>query len=205
MNSLSSTYDYLFKILLLGDSSVGKTCFLLRFADDTFNENHMLTVGVDYRLQMVKLQNEKVVKMQIWDTAGQDRFRTITKNYYKGAHGILLIYDVTSLQSFMNIRNWIIQVNDNTNEKVKIILVANKIDDVDNRKISREEGEKIANEYKLNYIETSAKENINVEESFKNIAEEIQKSGIVVQEKNTNVKLNNKNVKKDLKKNCCSK
>ena len=140
-------YDYIFKILLLGDSSVGKTCFLLRYSDDTFTENHISTIGLDYRFKLVNLENDKKVKLQIWDTAGQDRFRAITKNYYKGAHGIILMYDVTNISTFNNIKSWVTQIRENTTEKIKIALVGNKIDEEDIRKISYDEGQKLADEY----------------------------------------------------------
>jgi small GTP-binding protein len=166
-------YDYIFKILLLGDSSVGKTCLLLRYSDDTFTENHISTIGLDYRFKLVTLENDKKVKLQIWDTAGQDRFRAITKNYYKGAHGIILVYDVTNINSFNNIKSWVSQIRENTTDKIKITFVGNKIDNEDLRKISTEEGEKLAAEYDAKFFETSAKENIRVIEVFNYITEEI--------------------------------
>jgi small GTP-binding protein len=166
-------YDYIFKILLLGDSSVGKTCLLLRYSDDTFTENHISTIGLDYRFKLVTLENDKKVKLQIWDTAGQDRFRAITKNYYKGAHGIILVYDVTNINSFNNIKSWVSQIKENTTDKIKITLVGNKIDNEENRKISYEEGLKLATEYDAKFFETSAKENIRVTEVFNYITEEI--------------------------------
>lgn len=169
----STYYDYIFKILLLGDSSVGKTCFLLRYSDDTFVENHISTIGLDYRLKMINLADNKTIKMQIWDTAGQDRFRAITKNYYKGAHGIILMFDVTSNVSFNNIKNWLLQIKENTSDKIQIVLVGNKIDAVGRRVISKDEAEKVAREYKLSYFETSAKENTNVQETFSFLTKEI--------------------------------
>ena len=92
--------ECVYKVLLLGDTTVGKTCFLMKYTDKTFQDIHMATIGLDYRLKTMKLKNGKNIKLQIWDTAGQDRFRAITKNYYKGSHGIILIYDVTNLQTF---------------------------------------------------------------------------------------------------------
>ena len=171
-------YDYIFKILLLGDSSVGKTCFLLRYSDDTFTENHISTIGLDYRFKLVNLENDKKVKLQIWDTAGQDRFRAITKNYYKGAHGIILIYDVTNITTFNNIKSWVSQIRENTTEKIKITLVGNKIDEEDLRKISFDEGQKLAAEYDLKFFETSAKKNLRVSEVFNYITEEINNHNI---------------------------
>jgi len=169
----STYYDYIFKVLLLGDSSVGKTCFLLRYSDDTFVENHISTIGLDYRLKMINLSDDKIIKMQIWDTAGQDRFRAITKNYYKGAHGIILMFDITSTISFNNIKNWLMQIKENTSDKIQIVLVGNKIDAFNRRVVSNEEAEKVAKEYNLSYFETSAKENTNVQETFSFLTKEI--------------------------------
>lgn len=169
----STYYDYIFKVLLLGDSSVGKTCFLLRYSDDTFVENHISTIGLDYRLKMINLSDNKIIKMQIWDTAGQDRFRAITKNYYKGAHGIILMFDVTSTASFNNIKNWLLQIKENTSDKIQIVLVGNKIDAVNRRAVTKDEAEKVAREYKMSYFETSAKENTNVQETFSFLTKEI--------------------------------
>ena len=156
----------LYKILLLGDSSVGKTCFLMRYADNTFQEIHMSTIGLDYKLKNVQLDDGKIVKIQIWDTAGQDRFRSITKNYYKGAHGIILIYDVTSRKTFDSVKNWISQIKEEVSDKVNIILVGNKIDDVQNRKVTFDEGEKMASSFGLPFFETSAKSGVNIDTTF---------------------------------------
>lgn len=204
--SSGNNYDYIYKVLLLGDSAVGKTCFLLRYADDTFNDNHISTIGLDYRLKMVKMENEKIVKTQIWDTAGQDRFRAITKNYYKGAHGIILIYDVTNKQSFVNIKNWVIQIRENTTDKVKIALVGNKIDEEELRKVSSSEGEKLSLEYDLRFFETSAKKNIGVQETFDYLVKEIYLENHGRNDENNKSKDNglNLNVKiKGKKKECC--
>ena len=128
--------EFIYKILLLGDSSVGKTCFLMRYTDNTFQDIHMSTIGLDYKLKNVQLEDGKMVKIQVWDTAGQDRFRSITKNYYKGAHGIILIYDVTENKSFENVKNWMNQIKEEVSNRVTIVLVGNKIDDEEHRKIT---------------------------------------------------------------------
>ena len=120
--------DTVYKVLLLGDSSVGKTCVLLRYCDKTFQEAHLSTIGLDYRLKTMTLENGKNIKLQIWQTAGQDRFRAITKNYYKGANGIILIYDVTNLQTYENVKNWINQIREEANPNVVIYLAGNKVD-----------------------------------------------------------------------------
>ena len=122
------TDELVYKVLLLGDSSVGKTCFLLRYCDKSFQDAHLSTIGLDYRLKTMTLKNNKSIKLQIWDTAGQDRFRAITKNYYKGANGIILIYDVTNKQTFENVKNWITQIKEEANQNVIIYLAGNKID-----------------------------------------------------------------------------
>ena len=158
--------EVLYKILLLGDSSVGKTCFLMRYTDNTFQEIHMSTIGLDYKLKNVQLDDGKMVKIQIWDTAGQDRFRSITKNYYKGAHGIILIYDITNKKSFENVRNWINQIKEEVSEKVSIILVGNKIDDEEHRVVLTEDGEKIAKELGLMFFECSAKSGVDIDSTF---------------------------------------
>ena len=105
--------DYrLYKILLLGDCAVGKSCLLLRYCENSFQESHLATIGLDFRLKTITLENNRKIRIQIWDTAGEDRFRSITRNYYKGAHGIVLIYDVTDQQSFQHIKDWIDKIKE---------------------------------------------------------------------------------------------
>ena len=166
--------EYVYKILLLGDSSVGKTCFLLRYTDKTF-KSHKITIGLDYSLKSMRLKSGRNIKLQIWDTAGQDRFRAITKNYFKGSQGIILIYDVTNRQTFENLKNWISQIREEATQNEIIYIVANKIDMEDGRIINKEEGEKFAEELGVPYIETSAKIGINVDKTFEDLAERIDK------------------------------
>ena len=166
--------DTVYKVLLLGDSSVGKTCFLLRYCDRTFQEAHLSTIGLDYRLKTMTLENNKNIKLQIWDTAGQDRFRALTKNYYKGANGIILIYDISATQTFENVKIWINNIKEEANPYVIIYLVGNKIDlPPESRTITEEEGKKMANEYKLLFKEASAKLGTNVNEIFQELVEKI--------------------------------
>ena len=165
--------DSVYKVLLLGDSTVGKTCFLMQYTDKSFQEAHMSTIGLDYRLKNLQLKNGKNIKLQIWDTAGQDRFRAITKNYYKGAHGILLIYDVTSLQTYENVKNWITQIREEASPHIVIYIIGNKIDMVEERKIKTEEGKQLANEFHLQFFETSAKTGQNVNETFDSLVNKI--------------------------------
>ena len=190
--------EFLYKILLLGDSSVGKTCFLMRYTDNTFQEIHMSTIGLDYKLKNVQLDDGKMVKIQIWDTAGQDRFRSITKNYYKGAHGIILIYDITNQKTFENVKNWINQIKEEVSNKVTIILVGNKIDDEDHRVVSTEQGEKMAKDFGLMFFECSAKSGVNIDSTVNELVKKTVENYSKV--KMEGEKLKNK---KGGKKGCC--
>lgn len=119
--------DYLFKLLLIGDSGVGKSCLLLRFADDTYTESYISTIGVDFKIRTIEL-DKKTIKLQIWDTAGQERFRTITSSYYRGAHGIIVVYDCTDQDSFNNVKQWLEEIDRYACDNVNKLLVGNKCD-----------------------------------------------------------------------------
>ena len=192
--------DIVIKILLLGDSEVGKSCFLMRYSENVFIENYITTIGLDYKLKTIKLDTGKTIKVQLWDTAGQERFRTIAKSYYKGAHGIVLIYDVTNRKTYDNIRKWLNQIKDEASNKISIILVANKIDS-EERQVSVEEGETLAKASNLPIFEASAKDSINVEESFKFLIEQINENIGDFTPTQTSTQLNSKN--KSQKKGCC--
>ena len=144
--------ESVYKVLLLGDTNVGKTCFLFKYTDNIFHENHIATIGLDYRVKKIKLKNGKEISLQIWDTAGQDRFRAITKNYYKGAHGIVLIYDITNNQTFENVSKWVNQIHEEVSLNVVIFLAGNKIDLEEKREISYEIGEKLAKELGCTFL-----------------------------------------------------
>lgn len=160
--------DYTLKILTIGESAVGKTCILLRFTDNKFLVNHITTIGIDYKSKTIKM-GQKTVKLKIWDTAGQERFRNITKQYYKGADGILLVYDVTDRNSFEKIKDWMKQIQENTQkDQIGIVLLGNK-SDLDDRQVSYEEGASLAKEYNLLFWETSAFKDKNINESFEGL------------------------------------
>ena len=165
--------DCVYKVLLLGDTTVGKTCFLLKYTDKIFQDVHITTIGLDYRLKTMTLKSGKNVKLQIWDTAGQDRFKAITKNYYKGANGIILVYDVTNTKTYDNIKTWISQIREEATPNVVIYLCGNKIDMKDYRSVSTEEGQKLSQEFGLPFNETSAKDGININETFEDLVERI--------------------------------
>ena len=192
--------DLVYKILLLGDSEVGKSCFLMRYADNVFVDNHMTTIGLDYKLKYIQLDSGEIIQVQLWDTAGHERYRTISKNYYKGSHGILLLYDVTKTNSFENIREWIRDIREEVYEKAIIFLIGNKIDKKEDRKIQTEQGAKLAEEFNLPFFEASAKSGENVDEIFKALYKKISEVYIELQkEKGTKLSSN----KKKKKKKCC--
>ena len=160
--------DYIFKVLRLGNSDVGKSSLLLRFVDSLWNDAFVPTIGVDFKVKTLEINNKKV-KMQIWDTAGQERFRTVVSTYFRGAHGILLLYDVTNKDSFKNLENWLIEIEKNSSDKVLKILVGNKCDLSDDREIQTEEGQAFAVRNGMEFMETSAKMNTNVSEAFETL------------------------------------
>ena len=184
---MKNDFECVYKVLLLGDSTVGKTCILLKYTDKVFQDIHMMTIGLDYRLKAMKLKNGKDVKLQIWDTAGQDRFRSITKNFYRGSHGIILIYDVTSLKTFENIKSWVTQIHEEISDKVVIYLVGNKVDKEEERKVSTAEGKKLADELGLPFTETSAKTGDNIENLFSDMIEDLDKEFGNIQKKQKNL------------------
>merc|ERR1739838_1076019 len=166
------TYDLLFKLLLIGDSGVGKTCILFRFSDDAFNTTFISTIGIDFKIKTVEVDGKKI-KLQIWDTAGQERFHTITTSYYRGAMGIMLVYDITQPKTFDNIATWLRNIDEHANEDVEKMILGNKCDMEDKRMVSKERGESIAREHNIRFLETSAKANVNIERSFLDLAEAI--------------------------------
>ncbi|CAL8138623.1 unnamed protein product [Orchesella dallaii] len=170
---MAKSYDYLFKLLLIGDSGVGKTCVLFRFSEDAFNSTFISTIGIDFKIRTIELDGKKI-KLQIWDTAGQERFRTITTAYYRGAMGIMLVYDITNEKSFENIKNWIRNIEEHAAPDVQKMILGNKCDMNDKRVVSKERGEQLALEYGIRFMETSAKNSHNVEEAFYILSRDIK-------------------------------
>ncbi|TNN14867.1 Ras-related protein isoform 3 [Schistosoma japonicum] len=136
---MAKCYDYLFKLLLIGDSGVGKTSILLRFSDNLFNQTFISTIGIDFKIRTVDIDGKKI-KLQIWDTAGQERFKTITTAYYRGAMGIMLVYDITNQHSFNNIKTWMQNIDEHANNDVEKMLLGNKCDVDEKRQISFQQG-----------------------------------------------------------------
>ncbi|KAL4658333.1 ras-related protein Rab-35-like [Arapaima gigas] len=161
-------YNHLFKLLIIGDSNVGKSSLLLRFADSSFSGSYITTIGVDFKIRTVEIDGEKV-KLQIWDTAGQERFRTITSTYYRNTHGVIIVYDVTNEQSFINVKRWLNEISQNCDNVCKI-LVGNKNDNPSKKEVESQEAQRFAESVGVRLFETSAKENVNVEEMFMTFA-----------------------------------
>ena len=162
-----------FKILVLGDPSVGKSCFLIRYTEDTFQDVYLSTIGMDCKYKDVILEEDKSIRLQIWDTAGQDRFRSITKNLYKGAAGIMLIYDITNRNTFDNVKKWVNSIKEEVTSKVVIILVGNKIDLDKKRQVQTDEGEQIAEEFDMPFFECSALTGENINSAFETLAKKL--------------------------------
>ncbi|KRX95126.1 Ras-related protein Rab-1A, partial [Trichinella pseudospiralis] len=172
--ALNPEYDYLFKLLLIGDSGVGKSCLLLRFADDTYTDSYISTIGVDFKIRTIDLDG-KTIKLQIWDTAGQERFRTITSSYYRGAHGIIVVYDISDQESFNNVKQWLLEIERYACENVNKLLVGNKSDRTAERAVEYDTAKEYADQLGIPFLETSAKNSTNVEQAFLTMAGEIKR------------------------------
>jgi small GTP-binding protein len=176
-------YDELLKIVIIGDSGVGKSAIISRQCDDVYQSSYISTIGVDFKYCVICSRNKKI-KMQIWDTAGQERFRTIVAAYYRGANGVLIVFDVTKMESFRHISHWISECK-KYNQQIGLILIGNKCD-MGKREVSRETAEKFAKDNDLLYVETSAKDNINVREAFTALADRLVGTAVA---KTTKVKI----------------
>ena len=167
-------YDHLVKILLIGESGVGKTCILQRFNRDDFLVNHLATIAIDFKMKIFDVDNTKL-KMQIWDTAGQERYNTLTSGFFKAAHGIMVCYSVTDEKSFQSINKWIAQIKNLAPKDVKVILVGNKCDLRNDRMVSTEAGIECAQRYDVPFVETSAFSGDNVVNAFETLGRMILK------------------------------
>lgn len=171
-DAADQNFDYMFKLLIIGNSSVGKTSFLFRYADDSFTSAFVSTVGIDFKVKTV-FRNDKRVKLQIWDTAGQERYRTITTAYYRGAMGFILMYDITNEESFNAVQDWVTQIKTYSWDNAQVVLVGNKSDMQNERVVAYERGKQFAEHLGLEFFETSAKENINVKQVFDSLVDKI--------------------------------
>ncbi len=165
LKEFQTNHQYIFRLCLLGDSFVGKTSILTRYSDGVIQNKYISTIGVDFKVITLQLDNI-ITKIHIWDTAGQERFKSIAVNYFKSSHGFIFVYDITNKDSFDNINNWIDLAFQNNQNSVVNFLIGNKSDLENDRKISIEEGKNFAEEKKFIFLETSAKDNININKVF---------------------------------------
>lgn len=201
-------YDYKLKIIVLGESKVGKTSLICRYSKDEFATSYLSTVGVDFQIKKIQV-DDKAIKLQIWDTAGQERFRTITRNFFNSTHGFIVCYDITSKDSFQCVTLWLNEIKKNSgDEDVQIILIGNKSDLDDERQVTTEQGQNFANNHKIPFFETSAKEGTNLNEVFetlsRNIIEVLKKKKPIEEKERTSFSLNPEKTKPvEEKRNCC--
>ena len=197
---LNKYSDQIFKILLLGDAGVGKSSIILRYTKNEFNASMVSSIGVDFKTKDI-IVNDKKVKLQLWDTAGHERFRTITTSYYRGAHGIATVFDLSERESFEHVEKWLEEINKYAKENVMRFLIGNKSDLVDKRQVTYEEVRALANRLNIYYVETSAKNNINISDFFQiatknylnkyDFKKEKELAGVSLDSKKLNVTKNN--------------
>jgi len=200
--------DYKIKIIVVGDSGVGKTNLINRFASDKFDTNSKATIGVEFVYKTLKI-NKEVIKVEVWDTAGQERYRAITSSYYKGAKGAIIVYDITNEDSFNNVESWMNEVTKKGKTDMQFLLVGNKKDLVNDRIVTEQKGIDKAKELNMNLFEASALEKTNVNEAFNYLMKEIYLN--IRREKNINTNNDEKigqsgitlNTNKKNKKKCC--
>lgn len=176
MVNLNMSYDHLVKLLIIGDSGAGKTSLLLRFSDEKFENNLISTIGIDFKIKTVVIDGLRI-KVQIWDTAGQERFHTLTRAYYRGAHGILLVYDVTNRKTFEHVGTWLSYIIKYSDKNPALTLVGNKCDLSHKRQVSSLEGELRAEKSGCKFFETSAKNDVNVTKAFFQLVKHSYKNG----------------------------
>ena len=192
MSDNEESYDILLKLVMIGDSGVGKTNILSRYINNEFSSITKATVGVEFFSTIIK-KNNKLIKLQIWDTAGQERYKSITSAYYKGAKGAFVVYDITKMKTFKNLDKWITELKANGNEDIYIILIGNKLDLEKNREVMTNDVKRKAEELKVGYFETSALDGSNIEHAFDVIVEEMSKK-IPVEDINVKKVINNNKV-----------
>ena len=193
-------YEFIIKILIIGDSTVGKTNFVYKFSEDKFSENYFASTGIELKTTSIQIDG-KSIKIQLWDTAGQEKYRAMTKNLYLKSQGIIILFDITNETSFINLKNWMSQIKESCGEDIPILLVGNKIDLEDNRVINKERAMEYANNENIEYIEVSSKTGENINKALTSLLQKILKRA----DSNSNFSftLDAGTVKKKTKHNCC--
>ena len=197
-DSDNQDYDLKFKIMILGESMVGKTSFITRYTLDKFGERYLCTIGIDFQVKIVS-KNGKEIKLQIWDTAGQERYRNVAKSYFQSSQGFIVCYDISNKNSFNQVKYWVEQIKSISDEKTKCILVGTKCD-LSEREVSEEEGSEFAKKLGFKFFETSAKLNMNVNEAFDGLLDEIL---LNYRGSKRNSMMLSKKLNKKEKKSCC--
>ena len=178
--------------IIIKNIAVGKSCILLQFTENKFREQHEITIGVEFEAKTIEIDG-KLIKIQVWDTAGHEAFQSITRTYYKGAEGALLVYDITRKDTFNNVKKWLNELKENASKDIIIILIGNKVDLEEKREVTKDEGQEFADQNGLMFLETSAKTAQNILEAFnisaRSILSNIKKNEMKPKE-NTNINLN---------------
>ncbi|KAL8580731.1 hypothetical protein ACOMHN_018403 [Nucella lapillus] len=169
---MATRYDVLLRLMLVGDTGVGKTCLICQYAENHFNPIHVTTIGVDFKLKMADIRG-MTVKMQIWDTAGQERFEAITKQFYRRAMGVVLVFDICSRSSFESLAKWLLYVKEFSQPETQVIMLGNQCDREAQRQVSTALAQKFAEDNNLRYYETSAKDPSSLDKPFQHLCEEI--------------------------------
>eukprot|EP01103_Thecamoeba_quadrilineata_P020542 TRINITY_DN8879_c0_g1_i1.p1 TRINITY_DN8879_c0_g1~~TRINITY_DN8879_c0_g1_i1.p1 ORF type:complete len:212 (-),score=33.99 TRINITY_DN8879_c0_g1_i1:65-679(-) len=189
MTANSQDYDHLFKLLIIGDSFTGKSSILLRFTDDEFEEDRACTIGVDFKMKKITV-DDKRINLTIWDTAGQEKFRSLTSSYYRGTQGIILVYDVTNTDSFKHLNVWLDEIkNYCMNENVVKLLVGNKIDKENERVVSKQEATEYARSKGMVYLECSAKTTTGIQQAFEETVHKILDNRSLWEKPNASLKV----------------
>jgi len=203
---MSTRGDPTAKILIIGDSGVGKSCMLMRFSDNIYPENISTTVGIDYKAKRVKIDDCEL-KLTLWDTAGQEKYRALATSFYKNAMGIMVVFDLTSKITFENVRNWMRQIKKNADENVCKLLVGNKLDDEANRSVTPKEIEDLAKELGVQFIEVSAKTGENITRAFMQLSRDVKNKYFAnlkpISEQKHTIALNSKNTDGNQGRKCC--
>ena len=192
--------DFKVKIMFIGNSSVGKTSIIKRYSKNIFSTSYISTLGIDFESKNINIDN-KTINLQIWDTAGQEKYKVLSKNYYNNSNAFIIVYDITNLESFESVMNWIDQIKENAPENVKSILLGNKSDLEEKRKISEEEGKNLAKKINSNFYETSAQNGANIEKAIDNLVKDVINDENFIKENTP--KLDRNKLKTEKKKKCC--